>query len=135
MTYGNFYAVLRDYARLGVVLANDGVRPDDSSGKQIIPREFLLDATDWKRAPEQFRPGKATPHMGYGYQFWILPGAQRRFAMLGVYGQSVFIDPALKLVVVQTGVNATADAGDISLAAERLAFWHGVLAHYAPKQK
>ena len=135
VTYGNFNAILRDYARLGVVLANGGVRPDDPSGKQIVPREFLLDATDWKRVPEQFRPGKAAPHMGYGYQFWILPGAQRRFAMLGVYGQSVFIDPALKLVVVQTGVNATADAGDTSLAAERLAFWRGVLAHYAPKQK
>src|SRR5215217_2914023 len=50
---GNFNATLRDYARLGVVLANDGVRPDDASKKQIIPLEFLLDATDWKRSPEQ----------------------------------------------------------------------------------
>lgn len=133
VTYGNFNAVLRDYARLGVVLANDGVRPDDSSGRQIIPREFLLDATDPKRVPLQFRPGRATPSMGYGYHFWILPGEQRRFAMLGVYGQSVFIDPALKLVMVQTGVNATADAGDTSLAAERLAFWRGVIAHYQHK--
>ena len=135
MTYGNFNAILRDYARLGVVLANDGVRPDDPSSKQIIPREFLLDATDWKRVPEQFRRGKANPHMGYGYQFWILPGERRQFAMLGVYGQSIFIDPALKLVVVQTGVNATADAGDTSLARERLAFWRGVLAHYERKSK
>ena len=135
VTYGNFNAILRDYARLGVVLANDGVRPDDPSSKQIIPREFLLDATDWKRVPEQFRPGKANPHMGYGYQFWILPGERRQFAMLGVYGQSIFIDPALKLVVVQTGVNATADAGDTSLARERLAFWRGVLAHYERKSK
>jgi CubicO group peptidase (beta-lactamase class C family) len=135
VTYGNFNAILRDYARLGVVLANDGVRPDDPSGKPIIPQEFLLDATDWKRAPEQFRPGKATPHMGYGYQFWILPGERRQFAMLGVYGQSIFIDPALKLVVVQTGVNATAEAGDTSLARERLAFWRGVLAQYERKNK
>ena len=135
VTYGNFNAILRDYARLGVVLANDGVRPDDPSSKQIIPREFLLDATDWKRVPEQFRPGKANPHMGYGYQFWILPGERRQFAMLGVYGQSIFVDPALKLVVVQTGVNATADAGDTSLARERLAFWRGVLAHYERKSK
>ena len=29
VAFGNFNATLRDYARLGVVLANDGVRPDD----------------------------------------------------------------------------------------------------------
>ena len=33
MAFGNFNATLRDYARLGVVLANDGVRPDESNRK------------------------------------------------------------------------------------------------------
>jgi CubicO group peptidase (beta-lactamase class C family) len=127
---GNFNATLRDYARLGAVLANDGVRPDDPTGKQIIPFEFLLDATDWKRAPMQFRPGKATPYMGYGYQFWIFPGERRRFALLGVYGQSIYIDPGQRLVMVQTGVNVTAEAGGNSLARERLAFWRGVVGYY-----
>ena len=130
VTYGNFNATLRDYARLGTVLANDGVRPDDATGQQIIARDFLLDATDWKRAPEPFRPGKATPYMGYGYQFWLFPGERRRFAMLGVYGQSIYIDPEQKLVMVQTGVNATAEAGDNSLARERNAFWRGVVGYY-----
>jgi CubicO group peptidase (beta-lactamase class C family) len=127
---GNFNATLRDYARLGVVLANDGVRPDDSTRKQIVPLEFLLDATDWRRAPEPFRPGKATPDMGYGYQIWTFPGSRRRFAFLGVYGQSIFVDPGLKLVVVQTGANATPDAGKTSLARERMAFWRGVVNFY-----
>jgi CubicO group peptidase (beta-lactamase class C family) len=127
---GNFNATLRDYARLGVVLANDGVRPDDAAKKQIIPLEFLLDATDWKRSPEQFRPGKATPSMGYGYQFWTLPGERRRFAMLGVYGQSIFVDPGLGLVIVQTGANATAEAGQNSLGVDRNAFWRGVVGFY-----
>ena len=130
VAYGNFNATLRDYARLGTVLANDGVRPDDPSSKPIIPREFLLDATDWKRVPVQFRPGKATPFMGYGYQFWLFPGEQRRFAMLGVYGQSIFIDPEQKLVMVQVGVNATAEAGATTLDHERHAFWRGVVGHH-----
>jgi CubicO group peptidase (beta-lactamase class C family) len=127
---GNFNATLRDYARLGVVLANDGVRPDDASKKQIIPLEFLLDATDWKRSPEPFRPGKATPYMGYGYQFWTFPGERRRFALLGVYGQSILVDPGLKLVIVQTGANATAEAGKNSLGPDRQAFWRGVVSFY-----
>src|SRR5206468_13011378 len=116
--------------RLGVVLANDGVRPDDESRKQIIPLEFLLDATDWRRSPEPFRPRKATPYMGYGYQFWIFPGEARRFALIGVYGQSIFVDPALKLVIVETAANATAEAGRNGFGADRQAFWYGVVNHY-----
>jgi CubicO group peptidase (beta-lactamase class C family) len=127
---GNFNATLGDYARLGIVLANDGVRPDDPGHAEIIPREFLLDATDWTRAPEAFRPGKATPYFGYGYQFWIFPGEHRRFAMLGVYGQSIFVDPGLKLVMVQTGANATPEAGKSTLASDRDRFWRGVVRQY-----
>jgi len=127
---GNFNATLRDYGRLGIVLANDGVRPDDPGNAQVIPKDFLLDATDWKRMPEQFRPGKATSYWGYGYQFWTFPGERRRFAMLGVYGQSIFVDPALKLVIVQTAANATAEASETTLATDRQAFWTGVVQHY-----
>ena len=127
---GNFNATLRDYGRLGVVLANDGVRPDDPAKKQILPLEFLLDATDWKRSPEQFHPGKATPYMGYGYQIWIFPGEHRRFAFLGVYGQSIFVDPESKLVIVQAAANATPEAGKTSLGSDRQAFWEGVVRYY-----
>lgn len=127
---GNFNATLRDYARLGIVLANDGVRPDDPDRRQIIPRDYLLDATDWHRAPEAFHPLVATPYYGYSYQFWTFPTEKRRFAMLGVYGQMILIDPQLKLVMVQTAANATAKAGQTSLGKEADAFWRGVVEHY-----
>lgn len=130
---GNFNATLRDYARLGIVLANDGVRPDDPEHRQIIPREYLLDATDWHRAPDAFRPSVATPYYGYSYQFWTFPSEKRRFALLGVYGQMIFIDPELKLVMVQTAANATAKAGGTSLGLEADAFWRGVIRHYGGK--
>ncbi len=50
--------------------------------------------------------------------------------MLGVYGQSIFVDPELKLVMVQTGANATAEAGSNSLGANRDEFWRGVVHFY-----
>lgn len=128
--YGNFNATLRDYARLGIVLANDGVRPDDPTKRVIIPREFLLDATAAERVPEAFRPGRATPDLGYGFQFWIFPGTQRRFAMVGVFGQSIYVDPGNRLVMVQTGANATAEAGGTTLGKERAEFWRGVVRMY-----
>ncbi len=127
---GNLNVTLHDYARLGILLANDGVRPDDPGKKQIIPREFLLEATDWRRVPEAFRPRNATPYYGYGYQFWLFPGDKRRFALLGVYGQMIFVDPGLSLVMVQTAANATARAGQTSLGREADAFWRGVVRHY-----
>jgi CubicO group peptidase (beta-lactamase class C family) len=54
---GGFNAVLRDYGRLGVLLANDGaVGP-----RQVLPKDYLLEATDWRRHPEAFAPRKARP--------------------------------------------------------------------------
>ncbi|MEO8321098.1 MAG: serine hydrolase [Bradyrhizobium sp.] len=123
---GNFNAILRDFGRLGILLANDGA----AGGKQIVPKEYLLDATDWHRQPDAFTPRKATPYSGYGYQFWLFPGEKRRFALLGVYGQSVFVDPELKLVMVITAAAKNASVGKESLARERDALWRGVVGQY-----
>jgi len=123
---GNFNAVLRDYGRLGMLLANDGAL----GGKQIVPKDYLLEATDWHRQPEAFTPRKATPYFGYGYQFWLFPSEKRRFALLGVYGQSIFVDPELKLVMVVTAAAKNANVGKESFARERDALWRGVVGRY-----
>ncbi len=123
---GSFNAILRDYGRLGVLLANDGA----AGGRQIVPKDYLLEATDWHRQPGAFAPRHATPYFGYGYQFWLYPGEKRRFALLGVYGQSIFVDPELKLVMVITAVARNASVGKESLAAERNAVWRGVIGNY-----
>ena len=126
---GNFNATLRDYGRLGVILANDGYRPDTK--QQIIPKQYLEDATRADRQPEQFRPGKATPYFGYGYQFWMFPGPKHRFALLGTYGQVIYVDPESKLVMVLTAANKTAKSGETTLGAESDAFWRGLVNHWS----
>jgi CubicO group peptidase (beta-lactamase class C family) len=123
---GNFNAILRDYGRLGMLLANDGA----VDGKQVIPKDYLLEATDWHRQPDNFKPLLATPFFGYGYQFWLFPGEQRRFALLGVYGQSIFVDPELKLVMVITAAAKNASVGKESFARERGALWRGIVGKY-----
>lgn len=123
---GSFNATLRDYGRLGVLLANNGA----VGGKQIVPREYLLEATDWHRQPDAFAPRKATSYFGYGYQFWLFPGEKRRFALLGVYGQSIFVDPELKLALVITAAAKNASVGNESLGRERDALWRGVINKY-----
>jgi CubicO group peptidase (beta-lactamase class C family) len=123
---GSFNAILRDYGRLGVLLANDGA----VGARQVVPRQYLLEATDWHRQGDAFAPKRATPYFGYGYQFWIFPGEKRRFALLGVYGQSIFVDPELKLVMVMTAVAKNASVGKESLARERDAVWRGLIRQY-----
>jgi CubicO group peptidase (beta-lactamase class C family) len=123
---GQLNAVLRDYGRLGVLLANDG----SVGGRQVLPKAFLLEGTDWRKQPAAFAPGRATPYFGYGYQFWLFPGAKRRFALLGVYGQSIFVDPELKLVMVIMSAAKTANVGKTPLGRERDALWRGLVGAY-----
>ena len=124
--WGNFNATLRDWGRLAMLLADDGVR----DGKQIIPREYLLEATDFRRQPAAFAPGTATPYFGYGYQFWTYPGAVRRFALLGVFGQSIFVDPQLRLALVITAVQRDPTSISDGYGAERGALWRSLVGHY-----
>ena len=96
-----FNAVLRDYARLGRLLACDGAWED----KQIIPEQWMADATTVKSTDAYLAPGNAMPMFGYGYLLWLLPGPRRQFAMVGALGQRVCVDPAAKLVMVQTALD------------------------------
>ena len=129
---GGFTATTRDYARLGWMLANDGRVGD----RQVVPADWLADMTDAARQPPQFRPGSMDSHgstyYGYGYQVWLLPGAHRRFVLQGIYGQAIFVDPQLKLVMVHLAVGAEArgDASGAHLGKERDALWRGVVAQY-----
>lgn len=98
-----FNAVLRDYARLGRLLAWDGAW----NGRQIIPAQWMIDATTVSLADAYLAPGRATPWLGYGYLVWLLPGPRRQFAFLGSNGQRLCVDPAAKLVMVQTALEDT----------------------------
>ena len=125
---GSLNASLRDYGRFGMLLANDGVRSTDSGAVEIIPREFVLDATDVAKQPAGFKPRVATPYFGYGYQVWLQPNKTRTFALQGIHGQSMLIQPANQIVVVLTSVN-TKPSGqqDMQPYRYRAAFWAGVL--------
>lgn len=123
-TGGSFNATLRDYARFGVLLANDGLRGD----VQIIPRDYLLDATDAARQPGAFRPRSATPGMGYGYQTWLAPFKERTFALQGIHGQHIMVQPKSGIVMVQTSVNEQPSGRqDPRPYQMRDALWLGVL--------
>jgi CubicO group peptidase (beta-lactamase class C family) len=105
LAHFGFNAVLRDYARLGRLLAHDGAWQD----KQIIPAQWMIDATTVRASDAYLLPGKAMPTFGYGYLLWLLPGTRRQFALVGDLGQRICIDPPSKLVMVQTALETSAE--------------------------
>ena len=119
---GYFNATLRDFGRLG-----NGCWPTTvaSAKSQIVSQSYLLDATAVSHQPPAFRPLTATPYYGYGYLFWLLPFHSRTFALLGIYGQSLFVQPESKIVLVHTAVYP--EPRKVDAVAECDALWRGVL--------
>jgi CubicO group peptidase (beta-lactamase class C family) len=110
ITYAYYNAVLRDWARLGLMLANKG----NWSGTSVVPESWLAVAAT--RQPN-------APSPTYGYQFWISPVDPVRFSLRGLRGQWVVVDPRSRTVLVQTSLD-TNEHADMQLAA----LWLGVLA-------
>jgi CubicO group peptidase (beta-lactamase class C family) len=77
---------LRDYGRFGQFIL-DGARV---GGQPIVPENWLADATR-----TQVSTGAGT---GYGYQWWTRDDGT--FEGRGIYGQTLHIDRARRLVIV-----------------------------------
>ena len=120
VAYCCFNAVLRDWGRLGALLAQDGMW----NGRQIIPKEWLIAAT-MQNAPS-LAAGTNGHRLGYGYQLWVLPGDRRQFALIGIYGQTILIDPLRHVVLVQTAVLPRAT--DPTARQELLTLWQALVA-------
>jgi CubicO group peptidase (beta-lactamase class C family) len=119
-TYCCLNAVLRDYARLGLLLAHDGLR----EGREIIPPGWVRAATSLDERWPHLWPRTATRSFGYGYQTWLIPDGEREFALLGAHGQGVFVDPRSKLVMAHTAVRPRArDPGFL----ETMALWRALV--------
>ena len=127
--FSGLNATVRDYARLGMLLANDG----KLDGRQIIPAGWVRAATT-PSAP-QFAPGKIRNLAGsgysingYGYQTWLMPGKEGHFMLRGVRNQAIFVDPGSKLVLVHTAAEGIGGG-----AGELMALWYGIVKEFGKR--
>src|SRR5215510_2565462 len=118
ITFAYVNAVLRDWARLGLMLANRG----NWQGRTVVPE-------DWLTASAADALPTDSPLAKYGYQIWYSADT-RRFSLRGLRGQFVFVDPDLKLVLVQTALS-----GAPPDFAELFALWNALRAQFRQAER
>ncbi len=105
---GGFNATLRDMARLGKLVLNEG----RWNGQQVIPAnaiERIREGGD-KAA---FAKAGYTMLKGWSYRgmWWVSHDDHGAFAARGVHGQTIWIDPAAQMVIVRFASNPVAANG------------------------
>lgn len=95
---GGFNAVLRDYARFGLLMAQNG----SWHGKQLLPPNWVREAT-WPDRPQVAHGALwfGYPN-GYQYQWWSFPGADHEFTAWGSRGQYIFVNSPQRVVIAAT---------------------------------
>ena len=97
MADGGLNASLRDYARFGQMLLQNG----HANGVQIVPEAWIKDI---QNADHQIftEPYTLTaPNGGYRNQFWVQDVDKPAFMARGVFGQLIYVDPDADLVVTK----------------------------------
>jgi CubicO group peptidase (beta-lactamase class C family) len=99
---GGVSATVRDLARFGQLLLEDGVAQD----RQVVPQAWLQDAhtptPDVRHAFAQSDNEPVLPGGWYRNQFWFVPGRSGDVLLcLGIHGQMVYVDRATRTVAVK----------------------------------
>jgi CubicO group peptidase (beta-lactamase class C family) len=110
----------RDYARFGALFAHGGAW----NGAQIVPAAWVAEATRPQDPYVDYGHVEPGTQIGYGYQWWCVPGPEHRYSAEGIHGQFVFVDPGAKVVVV--AMSAWPEAWDDAKAAEAFTFFAAV---------
>ena len=93
---GGICATLRDFARFGQTLLDDG----QAGGRQVIPRTWIKDVRHGKHGRFDDESREFMPRGRYRNMFWIRDETQPIHICLGIYGQFIYVSPDQDLVVV-----------------------------------
>ncbi|MFK3775280.1 serine hydrolase domain-containing protein [Pseudomonas sp. NPDC089406] len=104
-----FNATLRDWGRFGQFVLSGGQLP---GGEKLLPDDWIARSTHWTTAKGSVTA--AAPNGQYGYQWWYnapapdadsepkqTANSDKTFWALGIFGQTIAINQAEGLVVVQ----------------------------------
>lgn len=105
-------ATLRDWARLGLMVAHEG----RWNGRQVVPAAWIEETSRHGAKDQASRFNVARPGRGYRNFFWHHSADGRMLRMAGNLGQNVLVDRKSRTVLVQTAVGAE-DGADEAMSA------------------
>jgi len=95
---GGLYTGLRDLARFGEMMRNDG----RFNGQQIVPKAVVDDIRGGADKANFAKAGYATlPGGSYRNMWWVLNNPDGAFAARGIHGQTIYIDPKAEMVIAR----------------------------------
>lgn len=105
---GGFNAGLRDMARLGQLLLDDGV----ANGQRLVPAAAIARIREGGDKAAFAKAGYAQLK-GWSYRgmWWVTHNADGAYMARGVHGQSIYIDPKAEMVIARFGSHPQAGNG------------------------
>jgi len=94
---GGITAGLRDLARLGQLMLNEG----ELNGERLFPAEVVANIS---AGGDRSKFGSGFPTVGagsYTSQWWVLHNDHGAYAARGVHGQTIYVDPTAEMVLVR----------------------------------
>jgi hypothetical protein len=107
---GGLSATLRDLARLGLAVANQGA----IDGVQVIPAKAIASIQTGGDKNAFSKAGfSSMPDGSYRSMWWHFHNKNGAFAARGVHGQTVYIDPTAEMIIVRLASHPVAANGVI----------------------
>lgn len=112
---GGFMSTLRDFAKFGYTVLNDG----NFNEQQLIPKDYFNDT--YRLSVEEYQAGQYSKYRknvqsatfdkhlsGYKNFWWIHDSKNQIMSARGVFGQSIYIDKRKNVVIATFGSASTA---------------------------
>ena len=102
---GGLSAGLRDLGRIGLLMLNEG----EINGERLFPSQVVANIREGGSRAAFASAGYTTLEGGsYRSMWWLFHNDNGAFAARGVYGQTIYIDPAADMVLVRLASFPTA---------------------------
>jgi CubicO group peptidase (beta-lactamase class C family) len=102
---GGLNAGLRDIARIGQLLLDDGI----INGERLVPEAAIRSISNGGDKAAFEKAGYANlPGWSYRGMWWVSHNAHGAYMARGVHGQSIYIDPAARMVIARFSSHPTA---------------------------
>lgn len=128
LAFGGLNALLRDYARFGLLFLNEGKNFRD---QQILPAQWIRDSVTPSRPhlmPGASNPASSSP-LGYGYQWWLPETPDGDYCAIGIYGQFIYVHPRYRTVIAKISAYADYNQTGDEMEYESLAVFRSLAAN------